>query len=614
MRSHQLLAVFVLALMASINLYGQDHFPLDSPCNPVSSNTCGLPYPSDVYAVPDSASPTGSRLIYPEGVVDPELYAEVPPTLTPQTVVNGSSGYSAATSVLFELTSEPDLSTLHADGGDSVFAFNLNTGERIPIRVQVSEYARSNRVASPSQIVEIYPRSRWDFGERYAVFLTQSLKPLAGGDYYKNPQFEKATSNDGSPLADYYEPVIRLFERNLGSRETLISSTFFTVRDEQEATGRLREVGEYVYNRDHPVRNLRVLYPIFGSIAALVSGEVLVHDFRDQYGGMVYDTQQAKDNWIRFRLALPRAAINEPVPVSIFGHGLGLLKESALPTALRNAGMGIATVVIDHPNHGSRIEQDGGYALGRMQTRYVPLQLGMMVQSSIDHMALLKAVQTSIGELDVLPKRFWSPIYTDKLDNGDGIADIDTDRIFYEGTSLGGVLGSAFVAIAPDIKGAVLNVSGVGVINILSGSALWDPFFSRLVPDQASGAEALLLKAAMQHELDYGDAINFVQDFREPQGIATAKPVVVVAAENDTIIPNFSTIALADIADLPLVGEEYFPLTGAERSEEFDNGYGVLQLPAISKTDIGFFDGLLTHFSSGRAEDAITEWIEQVIE
>lgn len=604
-----------LLFACATSVWAADFYNLESPCNPVSLITCGLPYPSDVYGAPDDSSPTGMRLVYPEGVIREELFDEVPPTLTPQTVFNGSSGFSAASSVVFELDMPPEPTTVPEDGGNSVLAFNLTTGERVPVRVQINEFARSRRVASPSQIIEIYPRSRWNFSDRYAVFLTKDLKPLDELEYQPSEGFHQAISNDDSALANYYEPTIQFFENQGYHRDHLIAATFFTARDEWEATGRLITLGESVYNQEHPIRNLKIHYKIFGYIAAFVTGELLVHNFRDQYGGMIYDTEQAEENWIQFRLTLPRKAKRGPVPIAIYGHGLSIFKESDFLVSTNNARMGIATVSIDHPNHGSRIRKDGGYVMARLDTQYVPMQVGMVVQSSIDHMALLKAIKTSIGSLDVLPKRFWSPLITRRLNNGDGIADIDSQQVFYQGTSLGGVLGSAFISIAPALKGAFLQVTGVGVTNILAGSALWDSSFSRLEPDQATGAETMLLKAAMQHEIDYGDGINFVHYLRNPVGMATAKPTVLTAGDGDQIVPNFATIAFAEIAELPLVNEEIFAMPGVAKATDFEQGYGVLQYPSFTRTTSKLLDGLAAHgsFLWPDLNRTMSDWIADYI-
>ena len=551
------------------------------------------------------------RLYYPEGIGREELFAFVPPSLLPEKVVNGSTGYSAATAVDFEVFEAPDLNTLPEDGGESVVAFNLDTGERVPIRVQMSEYARSKLVSEASQIVEIYPRSRWSFGERYVVFLTKSLKTEAGLDHEISPGFMQAISKDGSQLANFHEPVLNFLEGHGYNRDNLISMTFFTVRDEQEVTGKLVKLTEFVYQQEHPLRNLRIRHTLFGKISAHVSGEVLVHNFRDEAGGMIYDINSAEENWVKFRLTLPRAARDKPAPVAIFSHGIGLVKETGRATALSNAKLGIATIAIDHPNHGSRISADGGWVGSLLKTEDVPRQLGMMIQSSIDHMALLKAIRTSIGDLDILPRRFWSPLINHELNSGDGIPDLDTGTIFYQGVSLGGVLGSVFVALAPDLKGAVFQVTGAGITNILSGSVLWNPLFSKMVPDIATGAEALLLKTAMQQVIDPGDAINFAHYLRNPIGIATPKPVLIIAGEGDSVVPNFSTVAFAEIADLPLIGEKHFDLP-RHQQDDFTDGYGVIQLPPLNMSN-EFLKRFLVHFRSGRAKERIEDWIKRYV-
>lgn len=602
-----------LMATASFLAQAQDFYELTSPCNPVSIKTCALPFPSDVYAKPDPASPTGLRLHYPDGVVRPELLEEVPPTLTPEKVVANSTGYSAASGVLFELSEAPDPASLPVDGGDAVIVYNLTTGERVPVRATINTYAQSKRVAAPSYIVEIFPRSRWQFGHRHAVFLSNSLKPTSGGEFQPGDGFRRALSQDGTALSNYYEPVISFYEQHGFSRSQLLSATFFTVRTEEEATQKLKTLTDFVYQQDHPIRDIKIRYKLFGNIGAYVKGEVLVHNFRDDAGGMVYDIQQAKPEWVTFLMAIPRSAKKSPAPVSIFGHGIGFIKESAWPQAIRNARMGIATIAIDHPNHGPRIGDDGGWLLTRVDTPYVALQVGMMVQSSIDHMSLLKSITTHIGALDILPMRFPGPLVTNESHGGDGIPDLDTSTIFYQGISLGGVLGSAFVSLAPEIKGAIFQVAGVGITNILSGSALWNPVFSKLVPDVADGAEALVLKAAMQHEVDYGDAINFVHYLREPPAGIPAKPVLLVTAEGDGIVPNFSSVALSEIAGIPLIGDQHYPVPGSVQLTDYDNGWGHLQLPMKNSTGSAFLNELLVHFSSGRADDAMEAWVHRYI-
>ncbi|HVL00359.1 MAG TPA: hypothetical protein VM553_11140, partial [Dongiaceae bacterium] len=493
-----LCALLVTALPANAAIISDE-----SPCNPVRVENCVLPYPSDLYSTPDATSPTGRSLLVPSTALRDQVRAELPPTLTPESVFSGSSGFSAATTVLFELDHAPDLTTLPTDGGNAIVALDLDTGERMPVRVLLNEYARSRKVTAPKQVVEIYPRSRWQFGGRYVVGLTKQLKPLAGGEFAPSAGFVSALQGGSGELQQAYAPALAALSQAGVQPSDLISATFFSVRTEDEVTGPMRRVAADVYAGDHPIRDLKINYFFSGHIGAVVRGDVLLSSYRIEDRSVDYGKTQGDEYWTRFRLTIPRASKRGPVPVAIYGHGLGILKESDLVVSLVNAIEGVATVSIDQPNHGSRMSRDGGYAIIKLGTHNVPLQVGMTAQSNIDFIALLKAVKTSMADIDVMPKKLFSPFTGDVIPgrNGDGVPDLDVSNVFYESTSLGGVLGATFVALAPDLKGAFMQVPGVGITSILSGSILWDLAYNRLEPPSVDGAEALLLKAAMQHEM-----------------------------------------------------------------------------------------------------------------
>ena len=145
-----------------------------------------------------------------------------------------------------------------------------------------------------------------------------------------------------------------------------------------------------------------------------------------------------------------------------------------------------------------------------------------------------------------------------------------------QGTSLGGVLGSTYGAVSPTIKGGVYHVTGVGVTSILANSILWVPMFSNLVPSEANGAEAIMLRGAIQQTLDHGDSINYIDMFRHPQLGNEARPLMLTNGAGDTIVPNSSSVAAANLADLPIVGEPLFDMPNVRVESDFDeDGYGI---------------------------------------
>lgn len=590
------------------------------PCNPVRLDNCVLPYPSDVYTRLDGNSPTGRVLDVPFEALRPQLQAQLPDSLTPETVLNGSSGFSAATSVLFELDRAPDLDSLPADGGAVVIALDLDTGEQVPVRVALSEYARSGRVSAPRQIIEIYPRARWQFGHRHVVALTRALKPLDGGEYQPSDGFLRALQEPASAIGQFFAPGLEQLQQAGVSPDDLISATLFTVRDEQEVTAPLQQIMQQVYEQDHPVRNLRVTFLPFGPVAAVVLGDVMLTSYRSRDHGLDYQLPVGTDYWTDFRLTLPRLRRGQSAPVALYGHGLSAQKETDPVVSLVNAAAGVATLSIDQPNHGTRKYWDGGDGVSMLEVEYIPLQLGMTAQSPIDFMALLKAVETSLGTLDVLPKKVWSPIRGPVVAgrNGDGIPDLDTSRIFYQGTSLGGVLGTTFVALAPSLRGAFLQVPGVGVTSILSGSKLWNERYYRLVPRSADGAEALLLKTLIQHQMDYADAINFVHYIHNPLPGKPYKKLALVVAHDDPVVPNFSSTTLAELTDTPLVGPVLFDMPGVRVSDEagFENGNGLIQVPPLLRAADQAINEKVIHLSFVQPAGVygLQRWIHELIQ
>jgi hypothetical protein len=58
----------------------------------------------------------------------------------------------------------------------------------------------------------------------------------------------------------------------------------------------------------------------------------------------------------------------------------------------------------------------------------------------------------------------------------DGRALVDTSKLYFDGNSQGGILGSALAAIAPDYERAVLGVPGINFSVLLTRSSNWSTF------------------------------------------------------------------------------------------------------------------------------------------
>lgn len=391
-----------------------------------------------------------------------------------------------------------------------------------------------------------------------------------------------------------------------------------------------------------PVQILNVEYRAAGDVAATITGRIKTLSYRNDHGMVEYDPNiDGTPLWVNFRASLPRNATNEPAPVAIFGHGLGSQKEmmddlagdflgdvdlpipvDVVGIAINNAALGLATVAIDFPNHGERILTEEEFALNCKLdeenpqdpppvfnedeecivpsyefefdgTRKLDKQakginqltenalggddvIGIAQQGAIDLTALLAVIQTKMVDLDVLP----APSEEASVEGGgDGVADLDVTRIIYQGTSLGSVFGAGFVAMAPDIKGAYFQVGGAGITNVLLHSDLWGRF-GRLVPENATPADALFMVNLYQLAIDAADGLTTAHWIKNPPQNIPPKSVLLQYGIDDRIVPNISSVAYGLAMNAPLLDNRDVDIEDAAQGEFFRNGTEIVsELP-----------------------------------
>jgi Big-like domain-containing protein len=176
-------------------------------------------------------------------------------------------------------------------------------------------------------------------------------------------------------------------------------------------------------------------------------------------------------------------------PIAIFGHGFGSNKEAApivLAASLARQGIALVSInVVGHgqgpagtftvntasgavviPNGGRGIDQngDGNIDTTEGSNAAAPRSLlgstDALRQTAVDLMQLTRVIET--GGIDV---------------DGDGSGDFNPARIYYFGQSFGGIYGTMFLAIEPDVRVGVPNVAGGPTIEIVRLSPVFRPLF-----------------------------------------------------------------------------------------------------------------------------------------
>jgi hypothetical protein len=166
--------------------------------------------------------------------------------------------------------------------------------------------------------------------------------------------------------------------------------------------------------------------------------------------------------------------------------------------------------------------------------------------------------------------------------DGDGMVDLDAQRIYYAGQSFGGIYGTILLGVEPNIKAGVPNVPGgsitevarLGVFRPLTGIALATrvPSLINVTPNPTGIAfnENIPLRdqpivvndvpgaTAIQQVLDRfewvqqaGNPVSYASAIRKdpPRGHA-AKPLLLQFAKGDMTVPNPTTSAILRAGDL----------------------------------------------------------------
>lgn len=159
-------------------------------------------------------------------------------------------------------------------------------------------------------------------------------------------------------------------------------------------------------------------------------------------------------------------------PTVIFGHGLGSSKESLAVFGPQLAGAGFASIAIDFVAHGSRAVRisDQGACAGTPNPSALPQCFGLFLSTD------LAGTRDNIRQTVLDLHRLQLALATCSTGTGcaapisGGAFKVDATKIVYAGISLGGIIGSTFTATNSNVKAAVLNVPGVGLIDVLENT------------------------------------------------------------------------------------------------------------------------------------------------
>ena len=504
-------------------------------------------------------------------------------------------GFPNQTGVLGQLIDELEEST---QGFGTTSGFFVSFSAPINLDLLPSNGGDSLKDSSTVALIDIDPNSEekgrrwpiyWKYFEEETRFLpphSLSIRLLEGIALRPNTKYalvvstELASSSasmqqllgdtkpDGESLStlwDLYSPLREWLQSEDQPPEVAVASVFTT----QDPVSELFTLRDYVHSL--PVPQAREINSL-GIQRGIVNYEIFVGrynaprfqegdiPYKTAGGGIIFDAEgqpviQGEED-LRFSLSVPEGDMPEGGwPIVLYAHGTGGNYQSFYrqDVALSLAKKGLAVISIDQIHHG---ERDGGLCDGDVDySQCVSLLFFNFLvpkagrdnvrQSAIDYVSLLRMVQS----LEIT------------AENSDSEQDIrfNPNKITFMGHSQGGLNGSLFLAIEPQVLGGVL--SGAGSNIAISLEQKTKPFdVNQLVKLTLGFSVDQVLDrwnptlTLLQTFIEPGDCSNFARFwFHKPPENYAAKSILMTIGLKDEYTPPGTNFALAVAGRLPLI-------------------------------------------------------------
>jgi hypothetical protein len=597
-------------------------------------------FPSNDFTVVDVSQNTFRRVNLPKPDCTTQVVA-----CEDVDVLNTMDGFSVQPRLTVPFSGPIDVSSVSSS---TVFLLSLGStlgggsfGRQVGINQIVWDVATNTLHAQPDELLEPHTR--------YALVVTRGVRD-ASGDPVGGAVLSRSRRDDSAETAAATAQALALTRHQ---RNRAVAVSVFTTMSTTSAMEKIRrqldgarpdparfDIGSHgertvfavssvtsiVFNRqistapafaasNLPVSGLQIVPGAVGRIAFgrysspsyLVPGE-----FIPPGGTRTSEPAKQGTSEIFFNLFLPSGP--RPArgwPIAIFGHGFGSNKEAApFVLAAKMAEQGIATIAINVVGHsggalgtlqvntaeGSVTLPAGGRGIDQNGDRRIDGTEGSSAARPQSLLGSADGLRQTVVDLMQLVRVIKAGMDVD----GDRASDLDASRIYYFGQSFGGIYGTMFLAIEPNVRVGVPNVAGGPAIEIirlspgfrnaifapaaaLRGLANLPPVggipqFNENLPlrDQPPVINDVPGAMALQEWIDrsgwavrIGDPVAFAPHLqRDPLSGVPAKSIIFLFARGDQTVPNPTATAILRAGDL------------ADRATYFRNDLAVAANPA----------------------------------
>ena len=558
-------------------------------CDPFAAKACLMPFPNDMnLTVKDRKTPTGLRVRLRQSAMP----ANKDGKRITVAEYNRQDGFSPGQTIVVRVKG---LNTQRAftrsrlvplsDLGRSfakragVVVINARTRKRHLIYAELD----ANAKRASDKMLLIHPGENFDEGGRYIVAL-RGLRTASGKKIKPSKGFRALKRGSGPKrLRARYKGIFRTLKRAGIAKSNLTLAWDFTVASERGLTARMLHIRDDAFAQlgdrnlgDGKIDGSAPQYAITNvvdnpdpRILRRISGTVTVPCYLNQQGcppGARFNyaskgndalpaqragnTQAAK-----FECAIPVAAQGAPAHAALYGHGL-------LGTANQIDEDNIKDMSQEHDFAFCATEWSG------MATEDVPNAVKLLGELSgfaslPDRLQQGFVNQMYLGRLLIHPQGLTAnPAFA-------GL--VDPAKLYYDGNSQGGILGTALTAMAPDFTRAVLGVPGINFSVLLTRSSNWDTYGAVFNPGYPRQADRPLVLSLINQLWDRGEGDGWAHHVTsDPPAGTPQHRVLLHAAVGDFQVTTYQADVLARTIGASVHKPAFLPGRSLERVPTFD--------------------------------------------
>ncbi len=473
-----------------------------SNCQPYQKQACLFPFPDNRMTVSDTRSVTGLRLNLSPAAMPVNLQGK---KMTP-TAFNLSDGFSPGSAVLLHISQLDTNKALaktnavglldmahYADKRAPIMVINQTTGQRQMIYTQLDS---TTNVAAQRDLM-IIPAAGWKDGQTYDVVLrnlkSASGKAITAPAWFRPFLHGKTLTKSALPAAErgQYNRYVKIFAALKRAGVTRSSSLYatwnFTVASTKSLTGAMLGIRNSAFKQlgdtnlaDGKVTGTAPGFAITntqsqtfpnGTVGTQVTGTFQVPCYLKQCGasattGFSYSGKQGlysvpvqktgNVGTADFECVIPKTATaSTPARLSLYGHGLlGDMSEVASSPQLELASE--HNIVMCATNWWGLAAPDMTFDESAIENlNLFPNVVGRLQQGVLNTLLLGRLMDNTDG------------LATNPAFQQSGESIIQSGKLYYDGNSQGGIMGGVTTAVSPDIRRAVLGVTGMDYGNML---------------------------------------------------------------------------------------------------------------------------------------------------